>query len=76
MEYIYKIRTKDGLFSVGQSKPRFSEHGKCWTSMKFLRAHLRIVENVTPKGSPDYPYKNCSVVRFKLEEDEVLETFK
>lgn len=74
--YVYKIRNSEGFFSIGTTKPKFTENGKYWSNLKFLRSHLSIIAKQTPKDHPDYPYHGCSIVRFKIEEDEVLENIK
>ena len=76
VQYVYKIRSKEGLFSSGQSKVRWIEDGKSWTSLRNLRAHLKYLENLIPRDSEDYPYHGCSIVRFEVLEDEVLEVIK
>lgn len=75
-QYVYKIKNQDGLFSSGQTNIRWIEDGKNWSSLRYLRMHLKLVGKGTPIDSPDYPYHNCSIVRFKIEEDETLETIK
>lgn len=76
IQYVYKIKNKDGLYSSGQSKIRWIEDGKSWTSLRNLRMHLKYLENIISRDSEDYPYHGCSIVRFKIEEDEVLEVIK
>ncbi|MGL5348298.1 MAG: hypothetical protein ACRDA3_13190 [Peptostreptococcaceae bacterium] len=76
MQYVYKIRNRDGSFSSGLTDVKWSEGGKCWSSLRNLRLHLKVLSNKIDPSHPDYPYHNCSIVRFKIEEDEVLEVIK
>ena len=46
IQYIYKIKNKEGLYSSGQSKIRWIDDGKSWTSLKNLRMHLKYLENI------------------------------
>ena len=45
---VYKIRRKsDGKFSNGGIKGRFSQHGKIWYELRYLKQHISGVENLS-----------------------------
>jgi len=55
---IVKIKNKDGLFSKGSSYPYFTKKGKMWSSLGYMKSHLRQLKK-------DYAmevYKDCDVV--------------
>jgi hypothetical protein len=56
-------RNSDGLYSTGGMSPRFTKDGKVWSQLGHLKNHLRQFDydyNL-------YPYKDCSVVSFRLD---------
>lgn len=58
---MYKIRNKDtGRFSMGGSRPRWTDDGKIFTKYNHVTSHLNHVEN----GE----YHNCEVVEVQIVE--------
>ena len=61
---IYKIRNKNGLFSLGGTTPSFNKNGKIWKQKNHLNCHLT---QVSKKGI----YKDCEVICYEFVESAV-----
>lgn len=86
MNKIYKIRDiETGLYSTGGMSPRWTRHGKGWTSLGALKLHLhqflkQIWNNYPSHSTLLFQYggpglinnipKNWEVVTFQIIEDE------
>lgn len=67
-QYVYRIvNTKTGLFSTGGMKPNFTKHGKTWTKLQYVRAHISELVGRDPADI----YNDCVIV-----EAEITETLK
>ena len=64
---LYKIRNKEGLFSVGGTATHFDETGKAWKRKGDVANHLHVVQRVRKYGH-GYDYTDCEVVVFELVE--------
>lgn len=59
----FKIRRRDGLFSTGGCRPRWTKNGKTWTNLGHLKNHL----NITDPGV----YAGCELVTLEVSVTEV-----
>lgn len=64
---IYRIRTKDGLFSSGGTCPRFTKKGKTWTTSGAVTLHLQQLSKQTLLA---YNQHGCEVVAYEVVEKE------
>jgi hypothetical protein len=56
---LYKIR-KNGMFSTGGSRPRWSEKGKVWRRLSDLSGHLGIARLID--------YDGAEIVEYEMQE--------
>jgi len=72
MKKQYRIKNEEGLYSSGGVAPSWVkiESAKTWKSVRALRLHLTTVQkgNHYMKPLSTYPYKNCNVQTFKIDE--------
>ena len=54
----------------------FLSEGKSQRFTETAFEDTKYLENIISRDSEDYPYHGCSIVRLKVEEDEVLEVIK
>ena len=73
MSKVFKIRSKKtGLFSLGTMRPKWSKHGKVWTSMSAINKHLNIYNTggggylSGNKLSTEYADNEAEIVGFEL----------
>lgn len=62
---LFKIKNKEGKYSTGGLRPKFSKDGKIWDE-KNLKKHLaqfRIARSVYGYA---FPYKECTVEHFNV----------
>lgn len=45
---LFKIMNRDGLFSTGGMRPRWSKRGKTWNSIGHLKCHLTQFQGKIP----------------------------
>lgn len=65
-EIFYKIkRRSDGLFSTGGHDPRFTNKGKVWKTIGYIRSHL---ENMGLKRGTKI-YENCEIIELIASEN-------
>ena len=65
---IYKIRRKDGLFSMGGSTPLFNKTGKIWKQKNHLTSHLNQLRWGHGCRDDRHVYHNCEIVPYELVE--------
>jgi hypothetical protein len=54
---LVKIRNKDGLFSKGGNAPYFTKKGKMWSSLGYVKSHIRQINEDKLKKV----YKDCEI---------------
>ena len=63
-DHIFKIRHKtSGLFSTGGRNPRWTDKGKTWTMLGYVKSHLGQVD--VGRGR-SHLYTNAEVVTFEV----------
>lgn len=65
-EIFYKIRRRsDGLFSNGGTSPRFTNKGKIWKTIGYIKSHLKNVG----LGRAAEIYKDCEIIELIASEN-------